>query len=391
MEAWEAAAQVERMLGRWHHNQGRSLEADTHLARAAAYAARVPPGETMCMIAYDQAYRFVTSGQPEQALALADEMIPLADHGGLEVGRALLQTWRGWARVDLGDAGGIADMRDAAESLAVHAHPRAIAAYGNLGDLIRGLTGITAADAIYAEAAKWASRFALPFYIDWITSERAYQAYHTACWDDARQLIAQVDVMSPNNAPARVTRGHLALGDGNADQALTVAEAIVAYGVSAGSDEDLYYGTALQARCHDCLGNDAAALDACDRFLARWLETGGLTSRSLELCEIAAILAQADRHDDIRRSATLLNDACRWREALLLTADTNYPDAATLYEEIGSKPLAADVLLLAAHQAANEGRLADAAHHAQAVLAFADQTGAAFYQRRAETLIAASA
>jgi hypothetical protein len=132
------------------------------------------------------------------------------------------------------------------------------------------------------------------------------------------------------------------------------------------------------------LGSDSAALDACDRFLSRWHETEGHIGNSPELCEIAAILAKADRHDDIRRAASLLPDACRWRDALLLTADSRYAEAAILYTEIGSHPLAADTHILAAQHAVAEGRTSDAARHANAVLAFAAETGAVLYQRQAE-------
>ena len=139
---WEAAAQVGRMLGRWHQDSGQGVEdADAYLAQAAQHAARVPPSDTMCMIAYDQAYRMVVSGQQEQALTLVNHMIPLAEQAELAVGRALLLSWRGAARVDLGDPDGVDDMGAAAESLARHAHPRTTAAYGNLADSMRGLGG----------------------------------------------------------------------------------------------------------------------------------------------------------------------------------------------------------------------------------------------------------
>jgi hypothetical protein len=62
-----------------------------------------------------------------------------------------------------------------------------------------------------------------------------------------------------------------------------------------------------------------------------------------------------------------------------------------LYEEIGSRPLAADTHLLAAQNATAEGRSADAAYPAQAVLAFAEKTGATLYQRQAEQFLRASA
>jgi class 3 adenylate cyclase len=391
VEAWEAAAQIERMLGRWHQNEGRASQAETHLARAAAHAGRVPPSDTMYLIAYDQVYRLVIAGQPKQALALVDQVIPLAELGGLDVGRALLLTWRGAARVDLGDEDGVADMRDAAQSLAEHAHPRTPAAYANLADQVRALSGITAADPIYAEAANWASRFAQPYYMDWINGELARQAYHAGRWDHARRLIAEITSTGAfNEVIARGTRGRISLGDGRPGDALEDATAIVTYSVDAGNTEHYYIGTALEARCHSSMGQETPALDACDRFLARWHDTGGYTGDSPDLCELAPILAHAKRHDDIRRAANLLPAASPWRTALHLTADHHYPEAAALYTEIGSQPLAADTHLLAARQACEQGRPANAAVHAEAVLTFAAQTGAVDYQRKGETLIAAS-
>ena len=83
--------------------------------------------------------------------------------------------------------------------------------------------------------------------------------------------------------------------------------------------------------------------------------------------------------------------ACRWRDALLAVADERYADAATLYEEIGSQPLAADAHLLAARQAADEGRTADAHQHAEAVLALRRADGRFALRARAEAFVKASA
>ena len=65
--------------------------------------------------------------------------------------------------------------------------------------------------------------------------------------------------------------------------------------------------------------------------------------------------------------------------------------AAIHYEQIGSQPLAADAHLLAARQAAKEGRHSDAHHHASVVLAMAEKTGATLYQQQAEEFLKASA
>ena len=277
VEAWEPAAQVERMIGRWYQDSGGSgEEADAHLAQGAEYAGRVAPTDTMCMIGYDQAFRLVVSGRAEDGLRLVNEMIPLAEHAGLEVGRALLLIWRGSARVELGDTDGVEDMRNAATTLARHGHQGTTAAYSNLADTVRSLGDMAGADAEYATAAEWASRFALPYYVDWVAAEQAYQAYHAARWDQAERLLAQMATPAGFlEHQVGICDGHIKLARGEANEALLLAVAAIGYAGTSDNDEFLYFGASLEARCHQALNNDASALGACDRFLARWHESGG--------------------------------------------------------------------------------------------------------------------
>ena len=120
------AAQVEPMMGRWYQEGGALMasEAALHLEQGRRYAARVA---TERHDVHDRLRPGVSVGGVglfEEALRLVTEMIPLAERAGLEVGRALLLIWRGSARVELGDTDGVMDMRDAANTLARHAHQR---------------------------------------------------------------------------------------------------------------------------------------------------------------------------------------------------------------------------------------------------------------------------
>ena len=396
VEDWDAAAQAERMLGGWYqHSAADGEQEDLHRTRAAAYAARMPPSDTMCMIAYDQAFGLVIGGEPAQALTLVNQMIPLAEQAHLTVGRALLVTWRGQARIALGDAEGLTDARDAADTLAQEAHPRTIAAYANLADALRGLGRMAEADTAYASADHWSTRFALPTYTSWVLSERAFQAYHAALWIKADDLLTEAKLTDHNafdETVANKTRGRMLLARGDTEAALQEAAATVAHGEASRNDDLLFLGLALEARCHHRLENHEASLEACSRFLTRWDEAlAAAGDPAVALCELLPMLAEASRHDDIRRAALRLPVICRWRDALQLTADARYAEAAELFTEIGSQPLAADTHLLAARQAAQQGRTADTSLHITAVLAFADETGAVLYRRQAEQLTAASA
>jgi class 3 adenylate cyclase/tetratricopeptide (TPR) repeat protein len=396
VEDWDAAAQVERMLGRWLRESGRDPEGGyLHLIRAAAYAARMPPTETTCLIASNQATAMFDSGQPAKALTVVSEVIPLAEQAGLTVGRALLLVQRGRARVALGDADGIRDAEEAAETLAREAHPQAAAAYGNLADTLRGLGHMAEADPAIARALQWATRFALPFVATLNIIETAVQAYHAAQWETTDELLTQAAATDPNpfnEHIMRAIRARMLLARGDTKAALQESTLVITYGQASGSDDLLFEGRACEARCHHSLGNDQASLEACSRFLTHWNDGHArIGDLAIALCELTPVLAGADRHDDIRLAALQLPEICRWRDALLLTADAGYAEAAERYTEIGSQPLAADSHILAAHQATRQGRTADAAAHAEAVLTFAAETGGVLYQRQAELLIAASA
>ena len=393
VERWEAAARIEWMLNDWYDkHEASGEEQDLHLGRGAEFAARGAPSEIMCLITGAQARRLINGGQAERARALIDEMIPLANAAGLDTGRAQLLQYRGYARVQLGDAAGVMDLRDAAQILSDHAHQSAPSVYSNLADTVRGLGDMAAADAAYTSAAGWASRFALSYFSDWAAVEQAYQAYHSGDWGASRKLLAQVTTSTQFlDTFAGVVRGRIALTQDHAEEALSDATAYILYATGTGGDEDFYYGEALAARCHHAEDRDTEALATTERFLDRWYDSGGFVARALELCELAPILVRHRRHEDIRRAALLLPEACRWRHALLLTVDQRYGDAALLYAEIGSRPLAADAHLLAADKAIDEGRLSEAAQHAHAVLTFAKQTGAALYQRQAAHFLEATA
>ena len=396
VEDWDAAAEVERMLSRWYTNSaGGADQVDQHLERAAAYAARVPPGDTMCQIACDRAFNLCVRGQSAEALALVNHTLPLAEHAGLVVGRALLLGWRGDVRMTLGDADGIGDMREAATTLAREAHPRAVPAYGNLADRLRAVGRMADADNAFLDAAEWASRFALPQYTTWVTAEQACQAYHAADWDTADQLLTNAATADPNLRNEQLgnkTRGRILLARGDATAALDSATAVIRYGEGSANDQFLFDGVALAAGCHHAMQDDQASLVAANRFLSHWNDGHAtMGDETIALCALVPILARADRHDDIRHAASLLPDICRWRDALLHTADQHYAEAADVYTQIGSHPLAADAHLLAAQKATTEGRTSDAARHAEAVLTFAAKTGATLYQHQAEHLTAASA
>ena len=253
VEAWDAAAQVERMLGRWYGHEGQAEEAEAHLASAAVFASRVPPGETMCMIAYDQAYRLVISGQPAQALALVDGMIPLAEEAGLEVGRALLLTWRGWARIDCGDADGMADMRklrSPSQRMRTRGRPRRTATWRT-----RCAPWETWPARTRSTPRPRSGRAGLPFRTTRLGGRGAgVPGVPRGPLGSAERLLAQMATPAGFlEHQVGICDGHIKLARGEANEALLLAVAAIGYAGTSDNDEFLYFGASLEARCHQAL------------------------------------------------------------------------------------------------------------------------------------------
>jgi hypothetical protein len=392
-EAWEAAAYAESVLTEWYMDNGAESDVvDDHLASATEYAARVPPSETTCRIAGYKAYRLYTSGHSAEVLPLTEAMLAITDEAGLELGQSRLLEWRGIARVDLGDAGGVDDIRQAAEILASHASVSSTLTYINLCEITRALGDFSAADAALSAASSWANRYGDPYHINGVAARLAYHAYHRGDWTAAGRAMSQIQTIRQfEDANLRDVRGRINLAQGDTQAAIDDAEMITRFATTAQNDELLLGGLALQTRIQAAQHRREAARVACDQFLALWQKHNSVIGLVLAFCELAPTLVASGRHDELRESCLLLPDACRWREPLLLTADQQYAKAAEAYERLGSHPLAADTHLLAAQHAAADGRTSAAAHHANAVLAFAAKAGATLYQDEAEQFTAASA
>ena len=364
---WEAAARAEWMVSMWyefHDVSGEQREA--HLALAAQYAARVHPTDTMCMVATDRAMRRLFAGRAEEALDLVVGALPVAEHAGLEIGRAILLATRGLCRTTIGDRGGIDDLRRGAEALAQRGHAWTATGYLNLVEALRAFGPMQDADEACTAAAHWAAPFANVVTLDSIAGEQAYQRYHAADWEAALQLLDDLDTTNVlTSRTARIVRAHICLARGHITQALDEGLALEDWAAQAGVDD--YSGVALQARCHAAQGRRIEALAACDRFLRRWHDAGGYAIGAVELCEIAPLLAAEGRTPQIREAAVLLPEASNWRTALLSIAEGRYSEAAVVYERNGSEPLAADAHLLAATRSHDHDDTVAAHHHTQAV------------------------
>jgi tetratricopeptide (TPR) repeat protein len=304
---------------------------------------------------------------------------------GDETGHALVLHWRGFARSIGGDLGGVEDMRDAAATLARHAHPKTSVVYFNLSESLAALGDLRQAALVQVEAAAWAERLGAVDYIEGGELGIADVAYEAGDWEQALGVVSSL-VESPSRsraAAARSYRGRIALARGDVLQARADAEELVATARHVGSDELLLPGLALSAAARHAAGETAAARAACDEAIARWHAIGGFGLHARVLAALAPIL---DDPGELAGVAALLPAATRWRSALMATAEGRHADAARLYDDIGTRPLETMAHLLAARAGGAVGT-----HHAVRAMELSRSMGATAWVLEAERLAAARA
>jgi class 3 adenylate cyclase/tetratricopeptide (TPR) repeat protein len=389
---WQAAAEAGVLLRDWvdlYAGQGERGEAVT--ARALEYAIRSGDAPLASLIAYAQIFRLYETGESREAIGFAEEAIRRADQAGDPQSRALLLSPYGFALITVGDQRGLRELQDASSILAHHAHPKTAITYVNLAAALIALGDLRQAEEALVHANQWAERFGLAYQIAAVRSIRAEATYyHAGDWDAAGKLSASLvgDPAAQIAAYARWSRGRMALAQGDAAVALEDAAVITDYATRSGYHEMLFNGLALSAVAHHATEDATAANQACQRFLGRWQAIGGMFAATHALAELAAI---SEQHDALGRASALLPDASRWKPALIAIAQHRYEDAARVYQEIGSQPLAAQGHLLAARRAAQDGRHAAAKREAEQALAFYQQVGATLYANEAGGLMRAGA
>jgi class 3 adenylate cyclase/tetratricopeptide (TPR) repeat protein len=168
-------------------NQGEARRARDALLRAVELLEQAPPGPALCSAYAQMAMDRVMSGHPREALGWADKALALADElGGLPEERLRALDSRGVARGDLGDLGGMDDLRAALElALEVGAGVDTWVVYNNLIEPLWLSEGPVAALETCQEAIAFTERRGLGEGTAWIWSATLVPLLDLGRWDEA--------------------------------------------------------------------------------------------------------------------------------------------------------------------------------------------------------------
>jgi tetratricopeptide (TPR) repeat protein len=168
-------------------NQGEARRARDALVRAVELLERAGPGPELCSAYAQMAMDRVMSGHPREALGWADRALALADElGGLSEERLRALDARGVARGDLGDLGGMDDLRAAlAVGLETGAGHDTAVVYNNLIEPLWLSEGPAAALETCQEAIEFSERRGLVEGTAWVRSATLVPLLDLGRWDEA--------------------------------------------------------------------------------------------------------------------------------------------------------------------------------------------------------------
>jgi class 3 adenylate cyclase/tetratricopeptide (TPR) repeat protein len=171
-------------------NQGDTRRANAVLTEAIELLEREPPGAELVSAYIRMAGDRVVAGHASEALEWADKALAMADDlGGLPRLRPRVLDARGMARCDLGDFGGMEDLRSGlALGLELGSGYDTAVLYNNLAEPVWLVEGPEAALAVYEEGVDFAERRGLSEAAMWLRASTLGPLLDLGRWEESVAL-----------------------------------------------------------------------------------------------------------------------------------------------------------------------------------------------------------
>jgi class 3 adenylate cyclase/tetratricopeptide (TPR) repeat protein len=386
----ETAAEATALLAEacWHG--GRPEEHRAALAQAQELVRDRPASPAVARVLAQSARYAMLGGRYEESIAVGRKALAMAEELGLDDVACSALNSIGGARVQAGDADGMADLRRAVEVGLAAKSPDAARAYHNLAVMTWTTAELSEAYELELEALELAKEFghaAIRRFAEAVIIEMQAEMGH---WDEALRgadaFIAECEAGAPHyneatlhglRARIRLARDDLAGAEVDAARGLELSRAI-------GEPQSLIPSLTVAALVREAAGDTAEARRLAEEVLD--LYRRGTITYSYTAALLCARLGLRDE----LRTILVEENSLGTREALAIV-DGDYVAAADFAAAEGSVTTEAQARLAAARALAEAGRRADADEQLAKALAFFRSVGATRYVREGEVLLAATA
>ena len=334
-------------------NQGEARRARDALVRAVELLERAGPGPELCSAYAQMAMDRVMSGHPQEALGWADKALALAGElGGLPEERLRALDARGVARGDLGDLGGMEDLRAAlAVGLEIGAGHDTAVVYNNLIEPLWLSDGPAVALETCQEAIQFSERRGLVEGTAWVRSATLVPLLDLGRWDEAVETADTVIGWERERGGqymsqmAHQVKARVLLWRGEVGAALALTRELLPRARSIDDLQLLVPALATAAAVEQAAGEHAAARALVEEVLGVVGDRGGggwyLGQQVADLVRVCVAVGQrvtaealvARANDGVARNRHGLLAA----RAVLAEADGALEEAARRYDEAAAR------------------------------------------------------
>jgi class 3 adenylate cyclase/tetratricopeptide (TPR) repeat protein len=332
-------------------NQGDTRRANAVLTEAIELLEREPPGAELASAYVRMAADRVVSGHAREALEWADKALALADDlGGLPRIRPRALDARGTARCDLGDFGGMDDLRAGlALGLELGSGYDTAVLYNNLAEPVWLVEGPDAAMAVCEEGVDFAERRGQSEAAMWLRASTLGPLLDLGRWDEAVALADEAiawDLAHGGDYLAIGCRRHLTLilaWRGDLIAARDLASRVLPRAREIDDLQQLVPALVNSALVERASGDQQAAValveEAAELTAGRAGGRRFLGQHLADMVRVAAVPAPAMAKallDDAEATATRYRLAAATARAVLAESTGDLEHAATLYTEVAA-------------------------------------------------------
>ena len=392
----EAAAQAAVVTGRSHWQYGGVAERNAYIEKALELVGEREESAARVTALSAQAGTHIFDGEFEDAIALADEGLPIAERLGLGEVRARLLELRGFARSAAGDVGGFTDFEQAiALASEIHAFEQLHTALNNLTMVQIGMGQLEAAHKSLAAIKRNAERHATPSRLRWVEVLGAELAQLDGDWAEVSRVTSELIAESEagnrhyTDSQCRELRAMIRRASGDLPGAVAdMEQCLVLARVSA--DAQVLAPALIVA---GSVFFEAGRRNEAATLAREALEMGirlVIVSNSINVVDAAWLMRDVGLQADYE--ALLAESlATPWVEAAAAICSGEFGRAADVLGDIGCRSGEAYARLRAAKQLVEVGSRAEADAELTRALVFYREVGAKGYVREGEALLAASA
>jgi tetratricopeptide (TPR) repeat protein len=383
----ETAAEAALMLAHSAWATGSRDGAMAHLGDARSLLAGLPPSRVQAAVLTEAARFDVLADRNERAIEVGREALRMAEELELDELRTRVLTSVGFARVSLGDLGGLEDFE---KSIAIASRVKSIAnlirGYNNLGNIKLILGRFEEGVADIVEAHRLAEHYGHEAAARWASGGPMLEdPMHRGRWDELLEvtdafLADAGDTPHYQDAIVYLFRATVSLGRGDAVNAEQDAEQGLRSARPAMDPQILGTALATAAFIFSSVGNERRATETLDEVLALLQDVQGLgwvVASTHFVAWVARRLGRGDEFLEVVRGEPLESP---WLRAARAVAVGDFVPAADILRDAGSLTFEAFYRL----QAGTDPDV-------RAALAFYRSVGATRYVREGEALLAASA